>query len=139
MVRRDIQDELFECSREYPVLCITGPRQSGKTTWSRKAFPKHRYVSFEDPIARGYFIEDPHGFLDAHRDGEGSDNAKGSIPLQHRCPSTVSSELAENTLRDGWVIQIPNHAMAVLCVVSHTIIVLDGGRNREILLIQREQ
>ena len=59
MIEREIQRELLECSREYPVVCITGPRQSGKTTLARKAFPKHPYVSFEDPIARSYFIEDP--------------------------------------------------------------------------------
>lgn len=69
MIRREIQRELLECSREYPVVCITGPRQSGKTTLARKAFPKHPYVSFEDPIGRSYFIEDPQGFLKTYRDG----------------------------------------------------------------------
>jgi predicted AAA+ superfamily ATPase len=69
VIRRDIQKELLECSREYPVVCLTGPRQSGKTTLARTAFAKHRYVTFEDPIGRSYFIEDPVGFLEQHRDG----------------------------------------------------------------------
>ena len=69
MIRRDIQEELLACSREYPVLCVTGPRQSGKTTLARTTFSKHAYVSFEDPIQRGYFIEDPQGFLETHLNG----------------------------------------------------------------------
>ncbi len=81
MIRREIEQELAECSREYPVICITGPRQSGKTTLARAVFSKHGYVSFEDPIVRGYFAEDPLGFLDRYRDGAIFDEVQHVAPL----------------------------------------------------------
>lgn len=81
MIRREIESELLECSHEYPVICITGPRQSGKTTLARKTFPKHPYVSFEDPITRGYFGEDPLGFLENYQNGAVFDEVQHVPPL----------------------------------------------------------
>jgi len=49
--------------RSYPVLTITGPRQSGKTTLARLLRPETRYVSLEDPDIRAFATEDPRGFL----------------------------------------------------------------------------
>jgi len=49
--------------RSYPVLTITGPRQSGKTTLARLLRPAARYVSMEDPDTRAFATEDPRGFL----------------------------------------------------------------------------
>ena len=48
----------------YPVVTLTGPRQSGKTTLARAAFPDHRYISLEDPDERTFAVDDPRGFLD---------------------------------------------------------------------------
>lgn len=47
----------------YPVVVITGPRQSGKTTLARVAAPKATYLSLEDPDTRSFATEDPRGFL----------------------------------------------------------------------------
>jgi uncharacterized protein len=47
----------------YPVLTLTGPRQSGKTTLARSTFPDHAYVSLEAPDQRRFAREDPRGFL----------------------------------------------------------------------------
>jgi len=69
MIPRAIQTELEKSLREYPVVCITGPRQSGKTTLARMALPDFHYVNFEDPITRDIFNEDPRGFLHQHRNG----------------------------------------------------------------------
>ncbi|MCF8080213.1 MAG: ATP-binding protein [Desulfobacterales bacterium] len=69
MIPREIQAELEKSLREYPVVCITGPRQSGKTTLARMALPDFDYVNFEDPITRDIFNEDPRGFLHQHRNG----------------------------------------------------------------------
>ena len=52
-----------------PVVTLTGPRQSGKTTLVRAAFPKLSYVSLEDPDVRARALDDPRGFLRAHADG----------------------------------------------------------------------
>ena len=47
----------------FPVLTITGPRQSGKTTLARLLRPKAPYFSLEDPDTRAFALEDPRGFL----------------------------------------------------------------------------
>jgi uncharacterized protein len=47
----------------YPVVTITGPRQSGKTTLARAAFPGKPYVSLESPDEREFAATDPRGFL----------------------------------------------------------------------------
>lgn len=52
-----------------PVVAITGPRQSGKTTLCRSTFPDKRYVSLEPLDIRDYAASDPRGFLHEHADG----------------------------------------------------------------------
>lgn len=51
---------------KFPVLVFNGPRQSGKTTLAKMAFPDYRYVSLENPDSRNFALKDPKGFLDAH-------------------------------------------------------------------------
>ncbi len=51
------------------MICITGPRQSGKTTIARKVFPDFPYVSLEDPDLARVAREDPRGLLDSYHDG----------------------------------------------------------------------
>lgn len=63
MVPRDMQQELIEASREYPVVTVLGPRQSGKTTLVRASFPSKPYHSLEDPDLRAVVDRDPRGFL----------------------------------------------------------------------------
>lgn len=48
---------------KFPVLAITGPRQSGKTTLLKEIFTNYRYVSLENPNTRSFATEDPIGFL----------------------------------------------------------------------------
>jgi len=54
---------LKRSAAEYPVVTLTGPRQSGKTTLVRAVFPKHDYASLEDPDLRTFATEDARGFL----------------------------------------------------------------------------
>ena len=63
MIKRHLENKLASSARNYPVLTVTGPRQSGKTTLVRKTFPKHAYVSLENPDDRKFALEDPRGFL----------------------------------------------------------------------------
>jgi len=64
MLKRTLQASLRKAARAYPVVTLTGPRQSGKTTLARGSFPNSRYVSLEDPEQRSFAQEDPRGFLD---------------------------------------------------------------------------
>jgi len=63
MIQRDITSELLQAATEYPVVTVLGPRQSGKTTLTRMAFPDKPYVSLEDPDVRMAAQADPRGFL----------------------------------------------------------------------------
>ena len=49
--------------QKYPILALTGPRQSGKTTFLKKDFADYRYVNLENPDFRSFAEEDPNGFL----------------------------------------------------------------------------
>jgi len=63
MIRRALEPVLKKLARQYPVVTLTGPRQSGKTTLVQAVFPRHQYASFEEPDVREYALEDPRGFL----------------------------------------------------------------------------
>lgn len=63
MFDRLLQKKLISLSKQYPVVTITGPRQSGKTTLVKATFPRKRYVSLETPDDREYAEADPRGFL----------------------------------------------------------------------------
>ena len=63
MIQRTLASKLKEMSSKFPVIAITGPRQSGKTTLCKALFEKYRYVSLENPDNRQFALEDPKGFL----------------------------------------------------------------------------
>ena len=66
MIVRKIQKELAELAREYKVITITGPRQSGKTTLARMQFPDYDYVNMESPEIRQLAEQDAREFLKRH-------------------------------------------------------------------------
>ncbi len=51
---------------KFPVLAITGPRQSGKTTLLKTLFSDYKYVSLKNPNTRSFASEDPTGFLNQY-------------------------------------------------------------------------
>lgn len=63
MVKRILEHELHELAQKMPILTITGPRQSGKTTLVKTAFPDYNYVNLEDLEKRQFAQQDPKGFL----------------------------------------------------------------------------
>lgn len=64
VIPRNLEPLLRESASFYPVVTVTGPRQSGKTTLCRAAFPDKPYVSLEPLDTRAYARDDPRGFLD---------------------------------------------------------------------------
>src|SRR4030067_826804 len=63
MFPRTLAPKLKRLSEQYPVVSVTGPRQSGKTTLTRMVFPDFRYVTLEDIEERDFATKDPKGFL----------------------------------------------------------------------------
>jgi len=64
MITRTIQNRLRKQAEKYPVVAVTGPRQSGKTTLVGMAFPDRNYISLEDPDNRALALDDPRGFVE---------------------------------------------------------------------------
>jgi predicted AAA+ superfamily ATPase len=69
MIDRTIEPVLKELAAKYPVVTITGPRQSGKTTLCRKVFPDMAYANLERPDTRDFATLDPRGFLGGYPNG----------------------------------------------------------------------
>jgi len=63
IIKRQLQQAIQRFSTKYPVLAITGPRQSGKTTMLKNMFQEYRYVNLEGPDIRDFALNDPVGFL----------------------------------------------------------------------------
>jgi hypothetical protein len=63
MINRELASYLAHISTFFPVVSVTGPRQSGKTTLIRAVFPNHEYFNLEDPGHRHLALTDPLGFL----------------------------------------------------------------------------
>ncbi|PLY14515.1 MAG: AAA family ATPase [Sedimenticola sp.] len=82
-IPRNAESRLQHFASGYPVVVVTGPRQSGKSTLVRHAFPDHRYVSLEDLDQREFAETDPRGFLNQFSGGAILDEAQ-------RCPALFS-------------------------------------------------
>jgi len=81
MIPRKLEKKLLQLAKQYPVVTLTGPRQSGKTTLARMAFPKYAYASLEDPDLRGFALDDPRGFLAQFADNVILDEAQRAPDL----------------------------------------------------------
>lgn len=69
MIPRTLEAALRDRATQYPVVTLTGPRQSGKTTLCRAAFPEKPYINLESPDIREFARNDPRGFLASYPDG----------------------------------------------------------------------
>ena len=76
MIPRIAEKTLRRYAKGFPVICITGPRQSGKTTLAKLAFPRKKYLSLEDPDIALLARSDPRGFLEAWPNGLVLDEAQ---------------------------------------------------------------
>lgn len=83
MIRRDLQGLLQSAAEGFPAVTLTGPRQSGKSTLCRAAFPDLPYADLEAPDVRAFALEDPRGFLSQHPEGAILDEIQ-------RCPDLPS-------------------------------------------------
>lgn len=69
MYDRDLKNELLKLSKNWSIISVTGPRQSGKTTLCKMAFPEYEYVNLEHIPVRDKIRADIDAFLDVHTKG----------------------------------------------------------------------
>ncbi|ETR70846.1 MAG: ATPase AAA [Candidatus Magnetoglobus multicellularis str. Araruama] len=63
IIQREMNDSILSTVDQFPVITITGPRQSGKTTLVKSLFSDYEYYSMEDPDIREFALTDPRRFL----------------------------------------------------------------------------
>lgn len=83
MTKRVARHKLREMASKFPVILLTGPRQSGKTTLCRGEFAEYRYVSLENPDNLYFAENDPKGFLTTYHQYVIIDEAQ-------KCPALFS-------------------------------------------------
>lgn len=104
-IRRSILPHAQFALRQYRALCITGPRQSGKTTLARELFKDKPYVNFEHPGTQSAFDADPDGFIESYKSGAVFDEAQ-RVPLLFRYLQPV---LDRNTRRGQFILTGSNN------------------------------
>jgi hypothetical protein len=62
---RSIEPLLEKAAASFPVIVVTGPRQTGKSTLCRHLFSEYSYVTLDDPIQRSLAVRDPGLFVDS--------------------------------------------------------------------------
>lgn len=83
MIPRAAAPTLERLARGFPVVALTGPRQSGKTTLAKSVFSEKAYVSLENPDEREFALQDPKRFLQRFSNGAVLDEVQ-------RCPQLLS-------------------------------------------------
>lgn len=83
MLDRDAEQTIRTLLRGFPIVTLTGPRQSGKSTLAKALFTNLPYASLEDPDMRLAATEDPRSFLERFPDGAVLDEVQ-------RCPDILS-------------------------------------------------
>ena len=81
MIPRKATETLRKLAESFPVVSVTGPRQSGKTTIVRHVFADKSYITLEDPDVREYALQDPRAFLAQFPDGAILDEIQRSPEL----------------------------------------------------------
>ena len=104
-VRRNLAKVLTRVSRQYPVVTVTGPRQSGKTTMCRHVFPRKRYVNLERIDDRMFAATDPRGFIANHPDGAVLDEVQHVPELL----SYLQAEVDDDPRPGRWILTGSEH------------------------------
>lgn len=116
MIKREIENELALVAKEYPVVTISGPRQSGKTTLAKMQFPEHAYCNLEDPDTRRLAERDPRAFFSQYP-------APMIIDEVQRVPELLSyiQVLADETTKRGQYILTGSHQLSLRQAVSQSL------------------
>ncbi len=104
-VRRNLTTVLVRVARQYPVVTVTGPRQSGKTTLCRHTFPHKPHVNLERVDDRTFAATDPRGFLASHPDGAVLDEVQHVPELL----SYLQAEVDDDPRPGRWILTGSEH------------------------------
>ena len=115
-INRAIESELNRVCKEYPVITITGPRQSGKTSLARRHCKGYAYANLELPEIRKLAQSDPKAFFIAYP-------APVIIDEVQRVPELLSyiQVLADKTKKRGQYILTGSHQMGLAAAVSQSL------------------
>ncbi len=69
LIDRNLTVKIRQLAKQFPVVSITGPRQSGKTTLAKLCFPDYHYANLEMPDIRALVEDDPRAFLNSYKQG----------------------------------------------------------------------
>jgi predicted AAA+ superfamily ATPase len=116
MIERAIAPVLAGLSRRYPVVTLTGPRQSGKSTLAKMLFPDKPYVTLEDPDVRRFAADDPRGFLAGYPEGAVFDEIQRAPDL----PSYLQGRVDADP-RPGRFILTGSHQFELMTRVSQSL------------------
>jgi predicted AAA+ superfamily ATPase len=116
LVPREAASILGKLAGGYPLVAITGPRQSGKTTLAREVFGDKPYVSLEDLDERAFAESDPRGFLARLPDGAVLDEVQ-------RCPALFSflQTRVDEDRRRGLYVLTGSQQFGLLSNISQTL------------------
>lgn len=116
MIERDIAPVLRRLAARYPVVTLTGPRQSGKTTLARACFPRLPYTSLEDPDVRRFALDDPRGFLAQYPQGAVLDEIQRAPELASYLQALVDADP-----RPGRFVLTGSHQFELMTQVSQSL------------------
>lgn len=116
MIRRDAYHSLMRLARGFPVVALTGPRQSGKTTLAKMAFPDKPYLSLEDPDMRSLAEEDPRGLLSRFTEGAVLDEAQRAPQLFSYLQTQIDAKM-----RPGMFVLTGSQQFGLLSGISQSL------------------
>lgn len=116
LIQRTAEKTFNALLKQYPVVAVTGPRQSGKTTLVRHACPDKPYVLLEDLDTRQFAQDDPRGFLGQFPDGAIFDEVQ-------RCPDLLSylQGIVDSDRRSGLFVLTGSQQFALRSGISQTL------------------
>ena len=124
MIQRTLSRKLREAAKDFPVVTVTGPRQSGKTTLVRAEFSNYAYASLELPDQRSFALEDPRGFLAQFRGPVVLDEVQRAPELFSYIQSVVDEKDAPGQFiltgsHNFLLLQSVSQSLAGRCAVLH--------------------
>ncbi len=115
-INRDITENLLRLAKQYPVVTITGPRQSGKSTLCKKVFQEMPYTTLERVENRKHAENDPLDFLSQYPDGVIIDEIQ-------RAPDLTSyiQEIVDEQNREGMFILTGSHQFELVDTINQSL------------------